>query len=351
MTYERFLAIDNVCGWPNLALLPNGEIVAVVFNQPCHGTWEGDVESWGSADGGRSWHQRGVVAPHEPGTVRMNVGGGLVPGGDLVYVVSGWNTMKPPGQPIEGLHRDLCQVIEPWVCRSSDGGSTWSHRAGAVETPGVYGNCVIAFGKIVRGADGRLGLAMHGVAGDSRTGRKGGAYVVRSDDGGATWGDPVLIVEEHNETDLLVAPDGRWLAASRAWRGGHLDLYVSLDNGASWDHHDRVTAASQHPPHLLHLADGAVLLTYGIRHRGLYGIGARFTEDLDHWSSPMVVLNFNNPACGDGGYPSSVQLEDGTVVTAYYAQKTAEHQRYHVGVVRWDPRAWYRMNTSAYEGF
>jgi Na+/melibiose symporter-like transporter len=37
------IAIDNVCAWPNLTKLPDGAIIATIFNQPCHGLWEGDV--------------------------------------------------------------------------------------------------------------------------------------------------------------------------------------------------------------------------------------------------------------------------------------------------------------------
>ena len=40
-------------------------------------------------------------------------------------------------------------------------------------------------------------------------------------------------------------------------------------------------------------------------------------------------------ASGDCGYPSTVQLDDGTLVTAYYADKTDFHTRYHMGVVHW----------------
>lgn len=43
---ERYVAIDNIGAWPNLTLMPDGEIAAVVFNQPCHGTWEGESECW-----------------------------------------------------------------------------------------------------------------------------------------------------------------------------------------------------------------------------------------------------------------------------------------------------------------
>ena len=38
----------------------------------------------------------------------------------------------------------------------------------------------------------------------------------------------------------------------------------------------------------------------------------------------------------DGGYPSTVQLPDGSLVTAYYSNGVTQHRRYHMGVVRWE---------------
>ena len=73
---ERYVAVDNVCAWPNLTLLKDGTIVAAIFNHPSHGLAEGDVECWASTDGGRIWKLRGIPAPHEPGTNRMNVAAG-----------------------------------------------------------------------------------------------------------------------------------------------------------------------------------------------------------------------------------------------------------------------------------
>jgi hypothetical protein len=35
----------------------------------------------------------------------------------------------------------------------------------------------------------------------------------------------------------------------------------------------------------------------------------------------------------DGGYPATVQLKDGTLVTAYYSNGIPRHRRYHMGVV------------------
>jgi hypothetical protein len=56
---ERFVAIDNVCAWPNLTLLKNGTILSTIFNRPSHGLLEGDLECWASEDSGRSWRLQG----------------------------------------------------------------------------------------------------------------------------------------------------------------------------------------------------------------------------------------------------------------------------------------------------
>jgi hypothetical protein len=90
----------------------------------------------------------------------------------------------------------------------------------------------------------------------------------------------------------------------------------------------------QHPAHLLRLRDGRILLTFGIRCKGFFGIGARMSkDDGKSWGAPEFLVNYE--AVADGGYPSSVQLEDGTIVTAYYSHKVPHHHRYHMGVVRW----------------
>ena len=74
---ERYVAVDDVCAWPNLTLLKDGTLTATIFNQPHHGKGEGDVESWVSTDGGRKWElggrrgsSRGRFEPHERGRRR-----------------------------------------------------------------------------------------------------------------------------------------------------------------------------------------------------------------------------------------------------------------------------------------
>ena len=73
---ESYIAIDNVCAWPKLTPMPDGSIAAVIFNQPTHGRWQGDVECWGSRDDGRTWEPRSVIQRGDTNeTALLNVDG------------------------------------------------------------------------------------------------------------------------------------------------------------------------------------------------------------------------------------------------------------------------------------
>ena len=327
---ERYVAIDNVCAWPNLTLMPDQSIVATIFNQPTHGGWEGDVECWGSDDGGRTWARRGVPAPHEPRTNRMNVAAGLGQDGALIVVASGWDCRPPSGEQPAGHAQ--ANVLRPWVCRSQDGARSWS-RDESVELPSDGTDRIIPFGDIVRLGAGRLGVAFYSWAPPDEH----RSLFYESTDDGSTWHPAGVIAEAGtNETDLLVLPDGRLLAAARTLGDAHLELYGSGDGGRTWQGMcGALSLGHQHPAHLLGLRDGRVLLTYGLRNRGLYGVGARLSRDGgETWEAPRVLANF--AVATDGGYPSSVQAADGTIVTAYYCNRIAFHERYHMGVVLWD---------------
>jgi len=331
---ERYIAIDNVCAWPNLTRMPDGGIVATIFNQPCHGLWEGDVECWASTDEGLTWYRRGVPAPHDPDTNRMNVAAGLAGNGDLVVLASGWTNrpqLAAPGQEQEWRPAGLPanEILHPWVCRSADGGCTWQRHGTLDFPPRTEGfTPPVPFGDIVRCDDDTLGVGVYA----KKDGGGSRSFLLRSRDDGQTWGEPTPIADLHGEPTLIALGDGRLLAALRQQ---NLDLYESTDAGATWHALGPVTGAGELPGHLLELADGRILLCYGIRHHGFYGVGARVSDDGGRrWYTPMALVDLDD--AHDGGYPSSVQSPDGSIVTAYYARGVAAHRRYHMGVVRWD---------------
>jgi hypothetical protein len=317
---ERYIAVDNVCAWPNLTAMPDRRIVATIFNQPCHGQWEGDVECWETDGEGRFWKRCGVPAPHEPATIRMNVAAGLARNGDLIVISSGWG-----GAEFRGC------ILDSWVCRSSDGGRSWGRAPGFPPTPGDQ--YIVPFGKIIHLADGGLGVSGYGGKALGG-GRAYSAYFLRSRDDGRVWGEHAAIAEGQNETDLLPLEGDSILAASRTSASGCVNLFRSEDGGRSWRFEAQATGPSEHPAHLLRLADGRILLAYGIRHRGCYGVGARLSEDGGKtWYTPMHLVD--TEVAWDVGYPSSAQLKDGSILTAYYASGVTAHTRYHMGVVRW----------------
>ena len=328
---EHIIAVDNVCAWPNLTMMPDGAITALIFNKPSHGLEEGNAVCYASEDGGRTWKYMGTPAPNKPGTNRMNLAAGLSNDGSLVTLVSGWGG--------EGFREYILPNV---VSRSQDNGRTWT-RKGSVELPEGE-PIIIPFGDIIRLGGKKLAASAYGYV----KGRKSNsAYLLFSYDDGYTWGEaaPMGIFGdkpgEYNDFNevatLRIRPD-RWLAAARTNRSSDLELIVSEDEGKTWQVPETLSKGTisrryEHPAHLLELNDGRILLTYGIRW-GTQGIGARVSDDEGKtWSAPMVVISHGGT---DSGYPASVQLEDGTIVTAYYSNANKNHPRYHMGCVRWN---------------
>lgn len=331
------------CAWPNLTLLPNGEIGAVIFNQPSHGRLEGDVELWVSDDGAETWALRSQVTQHEPGTVRMNVAAGLNQDGEIVVLCSGWDM----GFVDREITETDCLLPEVWI--SADNGETWELAGEAPAPPGSVNH--VPFGDVVINGDE---LVVSSYACEYEKGKlvRESAWAMGSGDGGRSWGDHSSIGRaNYNETDLLITRQGTWLAVCRTHHGpvpegstgsgpanlgASLVLFTSEDEGRTWQPQEYLSLPMQHPPHLLELADGTVLLTYGSRIEAFRGVVGRVSaDDGETWSPPFNLVGGFLPG-SDHGYPSSVQLADGQIVTAYYCSATPWYQRYHMGVVRWN---------------
>ena len=67
---------------------------------------------------------------------------------------------------------------------------------------------------------------------------------------------------------------------------------------------------------LMKLADGRLLMTYGYRRQPL-GVQARVSDDNgETWSEPALI--YDQGKSSDLGYPSTVQLDDGSLITVWY---------------------------------
>jgi len=334
---ERYIAIDNVCAWPNLTKMPDGSLVATISNQPSHGRKLGDVECWSSLDG-KFWQKAGTPAVHDPQTNRMNVAAGLSKSGELIVLASGWEVS---GNPEIEENVKLIYVLRPWVSISKDHGKNWSVNKSGFPVAESGMTNFVPFGDILEAEDGSLRVIGYAQSLDKAINK---VSMFRSDDNGRSWtmlakistgsGESAL-AKGHNETALYHLGNGEWIAAARRWRAGaSLDLFRSTDDGKTWNIESELTQGRQHPAHIMQIKDGKLLLTYSNRISGKYGVAIKTSDDKGKSWSDEIIL-FSQDLYADIGYPSSVQMENGNIVTAYYASKVKNHDRYHMGTLTW----------------
>jgi hypothetical protein len=203
---------------------------------------------------------------------------------------------------------------------SHDGGVTWDRTVRIETEPHTYG---YSPRPPVELADGTLVLAL------GNTGLRAvpaTVYVVRSRDGGRTWGAPITAIAPAddrwvNEPSLLPLPDGRLLLMAREARS-FLYCTESTDGGLTWSA-ARQTGIWGFPPHLLSLQDGRVLCVYGHR-RPPYGIRACWSEDGGRsWALEAEIVLRDDLKNGNCGYPTAVQEPDGSLFVTYYTEDDA----------------------------
>ncbi len=215
----------------------------------------------------------------------------------------------------------IARELGTWMIRSTDGGQTWSPKYDCgVGSP--HGPTELA--------GGRLLFVGNWKAPSGEEGRNGSPYspalgAMVSDDDGRTWqrggaipqrpGDPL---GSYHEPHAVQAPDGRILVHIRnhSDQDRHCILQCeSLDGGHSFSV-PRNTGLLGLPAHLRVLRDGRILTTYGYRVVP-YGNRASLSEDGGRtWSEPMILDEKPQPR--DLGYPTTVELDDGTLLTVWY---------------------------------
>jgi hypothetical protein len=98
----------------------------------------------------------------------------------------------------------------------------------------------------------------------------------------------------------------------------------SSDGGCIWNEPVRLDLWG-HPPYLLRLAGGNILLVYGYR-RAPWEIRAILSRGEGRtWNmATLRTVHTFNPGNYDMGYPVATQLEDGSIVCAFYGYSTTD---------------------------
>jgi sialidase-1 len=327
-------------GWPTLARRRNGQLLlAYSGGREAHVCPFGRVELMQSDDEGRTWSWPRVlldsaIDDRDSGVVETSKGTILVTSfSSLAYesiLASAEKTApgKPGAWPEErlrrwrGAHNRLSAAqrrseLGVWMLRSTDGGVSWSAR---------YPSLVNSPHGPIQLSDGRLLYAGKELwAGRPGTIRRMVVGVCQSADDGQTWQwlaeiptRPGDSHEQYHELHAVETADGRLVVQLRNHNkanAGETLQSESSDGGKTWSSPHPIGVWGL-PSHMVRLKDGRLVMTYGYR-RAPFGNQARLSTDHGRaWSEPLVISD--DGTSGDLGYPSTVQLDDGSLVTVWY---------------------------------
>jgi hypothetical protein len=324
---------DLYHGWPTLAKRRGGQLLVTYSGgREGHVCPFGRVELMQSDDEGQTWGWPRVlidsaIDDRDSGVLETAKGTILVTTFSSLAYESMLSAAEKAANPKavwpkerlcrwQAAHRRLTAQqrkaeLGEWMIRSTDGGVTWSARyACLVNSP--HGPVQLADGRVLY-AGKELWHGEHRIG------------VCQSKDDGMTWQWLAAIPtrsgdrhQDYHELHAAQTADGRILVQIRNHNrtdSGETLQSESADGGKTWSEPCSIGVWGL-PSHLLRLADGRLLMTYGHR-RPPFGNQARISADGGRtWSGPMVVSG--DGAGGDLGYPSTVQLKDGSLLTIWY---------------------------------
>lgn len=322
-------------GWPTLARRKNEELLLVFSGgRETHVCPFGRVELMRSHDDGKSWGWPqvlldGPIDDRDAGVVETAKGSILVTTFTSLAYEATLQKMEmaslPPGKEKDEHDKLLAEwraahgritaeqrqkEVGTWMIRSTDGGVTWSARY-AVPLNSPHGPTVLH--------DGRLIYAGRALWKDDRIG------VCESKDDGVTWAWLATIParpgddpKQYHELHAVEASDGTLLTHIRNHNSPNERETLqseSTDGGRTWSVPHSIGVWGL-PSHLLRLRDGRLLMSYGHR-RKPFGNLVRVSDDNGRsWNEPVTISD--DAKSGDMGYPSTVECDDGTLVTVWY---------------------------------
>ena len=351
-------------GWPSVARLPSGELVAVFSGgREEHVCPYGKTKLVRSADGGETWSDPVIVND----SLLDDRDAGIVASRSGTLVLS-WFTY-PTWEALDLLRESgrctaeqlaawtsHCDEVRPeaerqglghraWTRRSTDGGRSWEPPVDSVATS--------PHGPVELG-DGRLLLVGNTLVAGETPSTFEPIVAMESDDDGRSWrriGTVMAVPTEgaaYHEPHVMELDDGTLVCLARYMPPGNRgeDRYMrqseSADGGRTWTR-PHPTNMWGYPPHLLRLGNGDGLATYGHR-RPPFGQRAcvyqRVRENLlggdssGNWDIGNVIELRGDGADGDLGYPATVELSPGEMLTVYY-QADRPGEKPSIMATRW----------------
>ena len=356
---------DRYCSWPTVTRLNDGELLAVYSgNREWHICPYGRVELMRSSDDGQSWSGPRVVID----TILDDRDAGICQTKDGTLLVT-WFTSTAWFDRLAKAEK--AQDEAAWIKKQKNANSNSEFRS-KYEWPE---DKIKRWQKMRRAIETRSYKYPQLREYFKSSKPNVTQWMVRSDDGGKSWSEPYPIPAMSPHGPICTS-EGRLLLAGK--RDDYIGLWGSMDDGRSWSliskippmhgqrsslyhelhvveaadgtiivqirnhnktfHYETLQTESKdggkswtephsigvwgYPSHLLCLSNGDLLMTYGYRGgtgkpSDSYRVEARLSNDNGKsWSAPITIAD--NLYTWDFGYPSTVELGNGKLLTIWY---------------------------------
>lgn len=318
----RFRRVQRYVAWPGITQAKNGDII-VVFSgdRDFHVCPWGKVQMIRSTDLGKTWSEPVTIA----NTPLDDRDAGIMTTSNGTVIVNWFNSMhfsenkyysKYYKRHAEKITVDVREKwLGYWIIRSEDHGSTWGDPI-RISCSSPSNACQLSNGNLFF-----VGLEY----------RKDPFEVImiKSADEGRSWNivtdapfaqSFAAIFREPHAVEVRA---GGILAVFRQHGkpGDRSDDFIfqsfSEDYGKTWSR-PKATPMLGYPPHLQKLENGWILCSYG---RRIEPCGQRACLSMDGgktWKIDDEIILRDDAPNEDLGYPASIQLNDGSLLTVYY---------------------------------
>ncbi len=320
-------SIHNYFGWPTVCRLQDGSLMAVASGfRLAHVCPFGKVVGFRSYDEGKNWSSPEVVID----TLLDDRDGGIMTFGERGVMVTSFNN-TPEMQRKKGARttyshayldevekRDWKRYLGSTLAVSDDGGKSFREPY-IVPVSSPHGPCELSDGRILYVGtlfdrnSAPCNIECHVVSPDGTT-----EFLSRIEDIDPAW----LSCEPH----AVQLKNGRIVVHIRvqgqggSFKGKLFTIYQSVSDDLGRTFSRPVKLLSDRggaPAHLIEHSSGALISVYGYRDEP-YGIRAMISRDGgESWVTDLVLADAEPSA--DLGYPASVELTGGDILTVYYS--------------------------------
>ena len=308
-------------GWPGITRAGNGDLLVAASERKYHICPYGREVVIRSKDGGANWELpqeifNSELDDRDANITTLNDGTVLQSWFSSIAFEFAW-----PERVARITSKIRDEVTGTWMIRSYDHGHTWEEKALRIPVGMHISPIELSDQSLISiGWDHRFNKNKNKKLQVYKSNDKGESwfhvFTIDCDDEQCADGSfrPIL-----NENHVIETEPGKLVALFRRC-GNCLYQAFSDDFGVTWTKPYK-TAIQGYPVHMLKLKNGSIMAAYGYRWEP-YSIRVVFSHDnCRTWDTDYIETLYQWEDQPDMGYPVSIELEPGRVMTVFYCSR------------------------------